>query len=341
MIIDTHAHLVTPPELLAHRANLLASGGFSRGKARVPEESVRKCADHNVALLDEVGTDLQLLSPRPFQMGQSMKPSHLVEPWIASHNDVIAKTIELHPTRFAGVAALPIIPDAPVSAAFAELERAVKELGFVGAMVNPDAHEGTGNSPALDDEYWYPLYEKLIELEVPMQIHSSSCYSGRETYSEHFITEESIAILAMIRGKVFEKYPDLRVIISHGGGSVPYQLGRWQAERFHPGLKGGEGSARFEDELKKFYFDSVLHYPLALELLIRTVGSDRVLFGTERPGSGSARNPDTGHDYDDLKRVIDSFDHVTDDDRRKIYIENSLGAFPRLRDHAALKGAQL
>lgn len=341
MIIDTHAHLVTPPELLAHRANLLASGGFSHGKAHVPEDSLRACADRNVKLLDEVGTDIQLLSPRPFQMGQSMKPSRLVAPWIASHNDAIAKTIEFYPERFAGVAALPIVPDAPVNAAFGELDRTINDLGFVGVMVNPDPYEGTGNFPALDDEYWYPLYEKLVELDVPMQIHSSGCFSGRETYSEHFVTEESIAILSMIRGKIFEKYPGLRVVISHGGGSVPYQLGRWQAEQLHPGLGGSTDSVRFEDLLKKFYFDSVLHYPLALELLIRTVGADRVVFGTERPGSGSAPNPEAGHDFDDLKRVIDEMDHVSDEDRRRIYVDNALEVFPRLRQHSALKGAKV
>ena len=168
-----------------------------------------------------------------------------------------------------------------------------------------------------------------------MQIHSAGCYSGRESYSEHFITEESIAILSLLRGEVFERFPSLRVIISHGGGSVPYQIGRWQAERLLPLLGGSPDCERFEVSLKRFWFDTVLHNPPSLELLLHTVGPDRVLFGTERPGSGSAVNPDTGHDFDDLKPVIDKIGFLDDADRRAIYQDNARTVFPRLAQRLA------
>jgi predicted TIM-barrel fold metal-dependent hydrolase len=331
MIIDAHAHLVAPDSLYAHRANLLADGGYHVSKAKVSEDDVAAAAASNIATMDAVGTDLQLISPRPYHQGHSMRPSRLVHDWIAANNDMIARTAELYPARFAGVAGLPITPGNPVSDAFRELHRAVEELGFVGVLVNPDPSEGTANGPALDDAYWFPLYEKLVELDVPMQIHSAGCYSGRETYSEHFITEESIAILSMLRGDVFEHFPALRVIISHGGGSVPYQLGRWQAEQFHPQLGGGPDAAPFEEKLKRFYFDTVLHYPLALELLLRTVGPERVLFGTERPGSGSTTNPVTNAPYDDLKPVIEGFGFLADGDRAAIFEGNARKVFPRLK----------
>lgn len=331
MIIDAHAHLVTPPELLAYRANLLANGGYEFGSASVPDDVLKKAADFTVAQLDEVGTDIQLLSPRPYQLGTSMKPHTLVAPWIAAHNDAIARTVEFHPTRFAGVAALPITPGNPVSDAFEEIDRNV-ERGFVGVMVNPDPSEGTEYTPDLGKEHWHPLYAKLVNLGLPMLIHSAGCYSGRESYSEHFITEESITILSMIRGGVFELFPELSVIVSHGGGSVPYQIGRWQAERLHPGLGGSPEAVRFETALRRFYFDTVLHHPPALEYLIKTVGHDRVLFGTERPGSGSAPNPDNGLQFDDFKSVIDGFGFLSDEDRSEIYEGNALGIFPRLRE---------
>lgn len=339
MIIDAHAHLVTPAEVLAHRATLLASGGYHLGRARIPDAAIGKAADSNVALLDEVGTDLQLLSPRPFHLGTSMTPSSLVEPWIGTHNDAIARTVELHPTRFAGIAGLPIVPDAPVSAAFDELTRTIDDLGFVGVLLNPDPAEGYSNGPDLGEPYWYPLWEKLIELRVPALIHSAGSFNGRESYSEHFVTEESIAILSMVRGGVLERYPELKVIISHGGGSVPYQLGRWQAERVHPGLGGSAESEPYEESLRRFYFDSVLHYPLALQLLLKTVGSDRVLFGTERPGSGSAENPATGTQFDDLKPVIESFDFLDADDRHAIFEGNALSIFPRLAERLGSSAA--
>lgn len=331
MIIDIHAHLVTPPEVLAYRANLLANGGYEFGSAKVPDEALKATADYNVAELDKVGTDLQLLSPRPYQMGTSMKPSTLVAPWIGAHNDAIAKTVEFHPTRFAGVAGLPVTPGNPVTDAFEEIDKAV-ERGFVGVMLNPDPAEGTEHSPDLGQEYWFPLYEKLSSLGLPMLIHSAGCYSGRETYSEHFVTEESIAILSMIRGQVLETFPDLSVIVSHGGGSVPYQIGRWQAERLHPGLGGSPDAERFEVALRRFWFDSVLHYPPALEYLIKTVGYDRVLLGTENPGSGSALNPDNGLMFDDFKSVIDGFDFLDEQEKAAIYQDNALGLFPRLKE---------
>jgi predicted TIM-barrel fold metal-dependent hydrolase len=335
MIIDSHAHLIAPDGLYAYRANLIANGGYHFGQPKISDDALAACAAKNVAALDEVGTDLQLLSPRPYQQGHSMTPSSLVVPWIAAHNDTIARTVAMHPDRFAGVAGLPIVPGEPVARAFGELERAVNDLAFVGVLINPDPHEGTGHAPALNERYWYPLYEKLVELDVPMQIHSAGCYSGRESYSEHFITEESIAILSLLRGKVFERFPALRVIISHGGGSVPYQVGRWQAERLLPLLGGSPDCERFEVSLKRFWFDTVLHNPPSLELLLRTVGPDRVLFGTERPGSGSAMNPDTGHDFDDLKPVIDKIDFLDDADRQAIYQDNARTVFPRLAQRLA------
>ena len=330
MIIDSHAHLVAPEGLYAYRANLLANGGYHFGKPKISDDALAACAGQNVAALDEVGTDLQLLSPRPYQQGHSMTPSSLVEPWIAAWNDTIARTVAMHPGRLAGVAGLPILPGEPVERAFGELHRAVDDLGFVGVIVNPDPYEGTGQAPTLNEPYWYPLYEKLIELDVPMQIHSAGCYSGRESYTEHFITEESIAILSLLRSDVFERYPDLRIMISHGGGSVPYQIGRWQAERLLPLLGGSPGSERFETSLKRFWFDSVLHNPASLELLLKTVGPERVLFGTERPGSGSAMNPETGHHFDDIKPVIDKIGFLSDADRRAIYEDNARSFFPRL-----------
>ncbi|MEU0312878.1 amidohydrolase family protein [Nocardioides sp. NPDC006273] len=335
MIIDSHAHLVAPDGLYAYRANLLANGGYFFGSPKVSDDDLAACAKLNVDALDEVGTDIQLLSPRPYGQGHSMTPASIVEPWIAANNDIIARTVEMHPDRFAGVAGLPIVPEQAVEHAFGELERTVNELGFVGALVNPDPTEGLGKPPTLNDPYWWPLYEKLIELDVPMHIHSAGCYSGRESYSEHFITEESIAILSLLRSDVFQRYPALRIMISHGGGSVPYQIGRWQAERLLPILGGNDDEERFEVALKRFYFDSVLHNPASLELLLKTVGPDRVLFGTERPGSGSAMNPDTGHHFDDFKPVIDKIDFLTDADRRAIYQDNALAVYPRLASRLA------
>lgn len=336
MIVDAHAHVVAPNSFYAYRANLLASGGYYKGSPGVSDEELSEAAGRNVSIMDSVGTDIQLISPRPFQQMHSTKPAQLVHWWIEANNDVIARTVAMHPTRFAGVAGLPICAGAPVTDALPELDRVVNDLGFIGIALNPDPYEGKGHSPTLGEEYWYPLYEKMVDYDVPALIHSAGCESGRESYSEHFITEESIATLTLLRSRVFEDFPTLKIIVGHGGGSVPYQIGRWQAETLAPNLGGSPDNERFEVHLRRLWFDTVLHHKPALELLFKTVGSDRCLFGTEKPGSGSATNPDTGASFDDLKPVIESIDFLTDDDRKLIFEDNARQVFPRLK--ATLSG---
>lgn len=331
MIIDAHAHLVAPPAFYGYRANLLASGGYHKGSPGITDEALAGSAASNVALMDEVGTDVQFLSPRPFQQMQSAKPERVVHWWIEANNDLIARTVALHPTRFAGIAGLPLCAGQPVETCFDELDRAINGLGFVGVALNPDPYEGTGYTPPMGDEFWYPLYERLSSVGAPVLVHSSGCFSGRESYSAHFVTEESIATLSLLESRVFEDFPDLKIIIPHGGGSVPYQIGRWQAERLLPSLGGHPDQERFEVAIRRLYFDTVLHYPPSLELLIKTVGADRCVFGTERPGSGSAVDPDTGRQMDDLKAVIDGFEFLSAADRTVVYEGNALNVFSRFK----------
>lgn len=330
MVIDAHAHLVAPEVFYAYKARLQSGGGHHRGDPGITDEQLAVAAARNVALMDEVGTQVQLISPRPYQLMSSASPARIVDWWVAANNDLIARTVALHPSRFAGVGALPITPGRPVEAGFDELER-ILGLGFVGLALNPDPSEGAGTSPPLGDEYWYPLYEQMVRHDLPALVHSAGCYGHRETYSEHFITEESIATLTLLRSPVFEMFPSLKLIISHGGGSVPYQIGRWQAERLSPGLGGSPDAERFEMSLRRLWFDTVLHHPPSLSLLFRTVGSDRCLFGTERPGSGSVVDPVTGRQMDDLKTVIDELDGLGADDRDAIYERNARTVFSRLK----------
>jgi OH-DDVA meta-cleavage compound hydrolase len=86
--------------------------------------------------------------------------------------------------------------------------------------------------------------------------------------------------------------------VSHGGGAIPYQLGRFEAGSLRQ-------KERFSTKMRKLYFDTVLYTPGALRLLIETVGSERCLYGAECPGVGSAVNPDTGRTMDDILPIID------------------------------------
>ena len=124
-------------------------------------------------------------------------------------------------------------------------------------------------------------------------LHGSGSRSERCSYSTHFINEETIGIVNLVQSKVFEDFPTLKIIIPHGGGAIPYQLGRYDA----PSLRReGSGSGElFSDRMRKnLWFDTVMYTPEALRLLIEVMGADRLLFGTECPGTGSAINPKTG-----------------------------------------------
>ncbi len=114
MIIDAHAHLVAPPSLYGYRSTLIVSGGqHGAALAMIPDADLQKSADSNVKLMDEVGTDIQFLSPRPFMMIHRGRLTD-AQLWARSNNEQIAKTIKFHPTRFRGVAGLPQCSGMPI-----------------------------------------------------------------------------------------------------------------------------------------------------------------------------------------------------------------------------------
>lgn len=335
MIIDIHAHVCAAPELYAWKDQIFSAAGALGPRYR--NWDVDWIRDHpetkrNIAIMDKVGTDIQFISPRPFSQAHSEKPDRLPHYWNTGVNSYIAKVVEAHPTRFRGVAGLPQPVGRPIEESLPELERCITELGFVGTLLDTDPGEGGIHTPTLDDEYWYPLYEKLVELDVPALIHSAGCKHGRETYSEHFITEESLAILSLCKSRVFMDFPDLKIIVAHGGGSVPYQIGRWRAERGLPNWSSPHGNTEtFDESLSHLYFDTVLHDGNSLELLLKLVGSDKILFGTEKPGAGSAPNPANGRDFDDIRPTIEEIPGITEDDCAKIFEGNARKLYSRFR----------
>lgn len=334
MIIDAHAHLVAPNSFYAHRSNLLVSGGQygDHLSAIVSDKDLAASAEQNVAIMDGVGTDLQLLSPRPFLMVNGTARWHDIVDWTVDSNQLIARTVKMHPSRFRGVGALPQQAGRDVTSLFDEIDRVVNDLGFVGVLLNPDPSEGMNASPPLGDPYWYPLYEKLCELDLPAHIHSGQCCNGRETYDEHFMAEEGLAITSIYRAGVFDRFPDLKLMISHGGGPIPYQVGRWRSHREMARAAGrvSQDAPTFDEVLRKFWFDTVLHNQDSLELLFKTVGHDRCCFGTERPGSGGGIDPATGRAYDDIKPLIEAIPALDDEARTAIFEGNARHLFARL-----------
>jgi predicted TIM-barrel fold metal-dependent hydrolase len=323
MIIDIHGHVSAPQGLYAYKSGLLAArGSHGRGGTRFTDEQIEAAlnaksvfGDGHLDQLKKHGTDLQLLSPRPFQMMHSERPAKIVQWLHEEFHNVIAHQVRLHPDTFRGVGGLAQVAGLPIEVALPELERCVKELGFVGCLVNPDPYENSGTEPpAMSDRYWYPLYEKLCELDIPAMIHTASSKSERTPYSLHFVNEETIAVVDLCKSDVFKDFPTLKLICPHGGGAVPYQFGR-----FHASSAGRPPGERFGDRLRNMYFDCTLYTPEAVELLIKVVGADRVMFGSECPGTGSYVNPETGHAFDHVKPYVEGIEWLSDADKSMIF----------------------
>jgi 4-oxalmesaconate hydratase len=330
MIIDVHGHTNAPPALYAYKSLLLSSrGAHGRGNPGITEDNMRPVVmNHVEKTLDVVGTDVQFLSPRPFQLMHSEKPERIVQWWCQANNDAIALSCKIAPTRYRGVAGLPQVAGVPITNTFEEIDRCVNDLGFIGIMINPDPYEGDGTSPGMGDEYWFPLYEKMVQMNIPALIHSAGCKDPWDTYSSYFIATETRCIISMVQSHVFDTFPDLKIIVSHGGGAVPYQVGRYRAffgRHF-------EETGGFDVELKKFYFDSVLYNWEGLDLLYRIVGTDRCMFATENPGTGSYKDPKTGKFLDDLKPIIEDLPNLTEQDRKNIFEATARKVFPRFKD---------
>jgi len=332
VIIDCHGHNLTPRQFGGIGFNDRGAHGrpplhITDEQLDVPLNQPTFRGESLIQQLRAVGTDMQLLSPRPISMAHHEQPARIVHWHVEDQNTIIAGQVKLHLDLFRGMCGLPQNPKEPITACLDELDRCVNELGFVGCLLNTDPGEGWFEpAPALGDEYWYPLYEKLVELDVPALIHPTQ-FVGREPYTLHFINEESIAIISLLESRVFLDFPTLKIIVSHGGGAIPYQMARFVAFYDRPGRRALDAQERFEESVKRVYFDTCLYSKDALELLLKVIGPDNCLFGTERPGTGSANDPKTGRPMDDVKGLIDEIEWLTDEDRYKIYEGNARRLF--------------
>ncbi len=113
-------------------------------------------------------------------------------------------------------------------------------------------------------------------------------------------------------------------MVGHAGGAIPYQMGRFRSWNVRKGEK-----ETFDQQLRKLYFDTCNYSIEAIDLLLRVAGTDNVLFGTEKPGTGSARDPISGRDYDDMKPVIESIGWLTEAQRKDIFECNCRRVYPR------------
>ena len=330
MIIDTHAHVTGPAELYQWSRELQANQGPFRPKR--PSLTDEQIAESLGAHLDEVagvGTDLQIIGPRPWAVPTGDRREAVVAAVTEAANDMIARAVALQPSRFKAICGLPQSPATSLKRSVEELDRCVNELGFIGCKINPDPGEGSLETPHMGDEYWYPLYEKMVELDVPGLIHGGPFRFSREPELGYFISEQSVAAYGILRSRVFKDFPNLKLIVGHGGGSIPYQVGRARAFRLNEQARGVDVED-FDTSMRRLYYDTVLYNQESVELLLKVVGVDRCLFGSDKPANGSVVDPETGRSLNDIKPLIEAVPWLTEDDRQALYEGNARAVYTRL-----------
>jgi 4-oxalmesaconate hydratase len=328
MVIDAHGHYTTvPPGLRVFRALQISNMGKpSKGAVNISDDEVRGSLEKGqIRLLDERGIDVMLLSPMASAMGHHFGNALISRHWTEVNNDLVHRACTLFPARFIPVCSLPQSPGVSPRECVEELDRCITGLGFVGCNLNPDPSGGFWTGPPLGDESWYPLYDTLERLDAPAMIHASAtCNPAFHTTGSHYLNVDATAFLQLMDSRVFRDFPRLRVILPHGGGNVPYQAARYRAlsimNKWEP----------FDDFLKRFYFDTTVYNQDAMEMLIKVVGVDRIVFASEMLGGVNTTDPATGKSFDDNRPFIDAIPWLTDQDRKKIFEENARKAYPRL-----------
>lgn len=331
LIIDCHGHYTTAPD--AHQkfrdrqlARLKDASLPQPVPAQISDDEIRESIEKNqLRLQRERGADVTLFSPRASAMAHHVGDEAVSQAWTRACNDLVARVVGLYPENFVGVCQLPQSPGVPISHSIAELERCVRELGFVGCNLNPDPSGGHWTAPPLIDRHWYPFYEKMVELDVPAMIHvSASCNPNFHATGAHYINADTTAFMQFIEGDLFRDFPTLRFVIPHGGGAVPYHWGRYRglADMLkRPALDG--------HVMKNVFFDTCVYHQPGIDLLTEVIGLDNILFGSEMVGAVRGIDPTTGHYFDDTRRYIDALP-LSDADKRRIFELNVRRVYPRL-----------
>jgi predicted TIM-barrel fold metal-dependent hydrolase len=307
-VVDVHGHMTTPAPFRQFLAETVAQNTAGR-KLDMTDEQLANAQQRHLKFMDDRNIDIQLIGPRPIAMWHWMRP-FLQEYWCRVTNDVIARIVKLHPDRFRGMAQLPQSRDKDTRNCVAELEHCVKELG-------------DKQTPGVHEEYWFPLYEKAIELDVPLMVHPSITYDRRleiipANYQMNNYLEEFVAMQLYSHSKVFETFPKLKIVICHCGGG----LNRFIPTDHHVGQQNLKNN---------LYYDACCYDVLYLEAAIKQRGVDQMLFGSESPGSGGAVRPETGKPSDDLVPVIDGLSFLSNEDKLKIFQKNPLKVFTKVK----------
>jgi 4-oxalmesaconate hydratase len=329
MIIDCHGHYTTAPkQLTAFRDGQVAALADPNMPpptlAAISDDELRESVQPQLKFQTDRGTDVTIFSPRASVMGHHIGNADTSLAWTRHCNDLIHRVCGLFPKNFVGVCQLPQTPSAPLANCVEELTRCVNDLGFIGCNLNPDPSGGMWTAKPLTDRFWYPFYEALVELDVPAMVHvSGTCNANFHTTGSHYINADVTAFMQFITGDLFKDFPTLRMIIPHGGGAAPYHWGRYR------GLaQDGKRPPLPEMMKNNVFFDTCVYHQPGIDLLLKVVPLDNILFGSEMVGAVRSIDPETGFYFDDTKRYIDA-SPLSAADKQKVFEGNTRRVFPR------------
>ncbi|WP_257557358.1 amidohydrolase family protein [Sphingobium sp. CFD-2] len=329
MIIDCHGHYTVLPKghdtWREEQKAAFKAGTPCPPYPEISDDEIRETIEANqLRLIKERGADMTIFSPRASAMAPHVGDAAMAKEWATRCNDLIARVVALFPETFVGVCMLPQSPGTDMANSIAELERCV-DMGFIGCNLNPDPGGGHFKHPPLTDPYWYPFYEKMVELDVPAMIHvSGSCNPAMHATGAYYIAADTIAFMQLLEGDLFVDFPTLRFIIPHGGGAVPYHWGRYR------GLADMLKKPALDTHLmNNIFFDTCVYHQPGIDLLADVIENKNILFGSEMVGAVRGIDPTTGFYFDDTKRYVDALD-ISDAERDAIFEGNARRVFPRL-----------
>jgi 4-oxalmesaconate hydratase len=332
VIIDVHGHYTTaPPALEAWRKRQIAGIQDPAQRPRVADlrisdaELCESIESNQLRQMRERGSDLTVFSPRASFMAHHIGDFQVSSTWAAICNELCFRVSQLFPDHFVPAAMLPQSPGVDPKTCIPELVKCVEQYGAVAINLNPDPSGGHWSAPPLVDRHWYPVYEKLVEYGVPAMIHvSTSCNACFHTTGAHYINADTTAFMQCLTGDLFKDFPELRLVIPHGGGAVPYHWGRYR------GLAQALGKPLLTDHLlNNVFFDTCVYHQPGIDLLTKVIPVPNVLFASEMIGAVRGIDPETGHHYDDTRRYVEAA-ALSSADRQAIFEGNARRVYPRL-----------
>jgi aminocarboxymuconate-semialdehyde decarboxylase len=233
-----------------------------------------------LAIMDRTGVDVQALSVSSVMTPTCWAPPDEALKMQQRLNARIAEMIAGHPDRFIGLGEIPL--HSP-QLAVAELKRCINELGFIGVQI-----PSTAGEMELGDRRLWPVWEAAEALGALIYLHPSGATDPRQgpwqiwnSIGQPF--EEAMAMASLMYEGVLDTFPKLKICVAHGGGYLPYYIGRLDRNYLEKPLTRVNMTRSPSEYLKFFYYDSCVYDVEILERLVEKVGADRIILGSDFP----------------------------------------------------------